>query len=186
MGSVFDPISSTEPRFPKSLYLIGPLFSTYELNPVAANAQASVPIPEGLDLDAWIVPSEALACAEDADDGIESQFKTSKKGKEREMNGKSKKGKKKRKDDSNVVANPVPVPVETADDRLEVEQVRDMSLEVVSLTDDIRQRRAERLERMRDDPYYIVDAEPAKPAHEDLDAIPIVHLEDMPPLPKSK
>ena len=41
-------------HFPKSLYLIQPL-SSYQLNPVAKVAQASVPVPEGLDLDAWIV-----------------------------------------------------------------------------------------------------------------------------------
>lgn len=45
-----------EPQFPKSLYLIQPLFSSYALNPVAVEAQASVPVPDGLDLDAWIVP----------------------------------------------------------------------------------------------------------------------------------
>jgi AP-3 complex subunit delta-1 len=47
---------SNEPTFPKSLYLIGPLFSSYELNTIASGAQASIPAPEGLDLDAWIVP----------------------------------------------------------------------------------------------------------------------------------
>ncbi len=40
-----------ELRFPKSLYIISPLTNTHELNPVATNAQASVPVPEGLDLD---------------------------------------------------------------------------------------------------------------------------------------
>ncbi len=47
---------TSEPNFPKSLFLIQPLSSSYELNTVAVNAQASVPIPDGLDLNAWIVP----------------------------------------------------------------------------------------------------------------------------------
>ena len=54
--SAFDPVGTAEPDYPKSLYLIQPLFSVYELHPVAPEAQASVAPPEGLDLDAWIVP----------------------------------------------------------------------------------------------------------------------------------
>ena len=45
---------TSEPHFPKSLYLIQPLFATYPLNPVAPEAQASVAVPKGLDLNAWI------------------------------------------------------------------------------------------------------------------------------------
>jgi AP-3 complex subunit delta-1 len=50
----------------------------------------------------------------------------------------------------------------------------------------LKQRRAERLERLRDDPYYIIDQEPVKSLRDDddVESIPIVHLEDMPPLPK--
>jgi AP-3 complex subunit delta-1 len=44
------------PVYPKSLLLINPLFSVYELNTVNVAAQDSVPVPESLDLDAWIVP----------------------------------------------------------------------------------------------------------------------------------
>ena len=54
--AAFDPIGTAEPTYPKSLYLLEPLFSTYDLNPVAPEAQASIPVPECLDLDAWIVP----------------------------------------------------------------------------------------------------------------------------------
>ncbi|OZJ03164.1 hypothetical protein BZG36_04066 [Bifiguratus adelaidae] len=36
------------------LSALSTLFFTYELNPVAPKAQSKVPIPEGLDLDAWI------------------------------------------------------------------------------------------------------------------------------------
>jgi len=70
--------SPAEINFPKSLYLIQPLFSAYELNPVASEAQANVPVPDGLDLDAWIVPPprEPVVAPE--------KKKTSKKGKEKE------------------------------------------------------------------------------------------------------
>lgn len=43
------------------------------------------------------------------------------------------------------------------------------------------QRKAERLAQLRDDPYYIIDDRPLK-AVEDVDSIPVVHLEDMPPI----
>jgi len=42
-------------------------------------------------------------------------------------------------------------------------------------------RKAERLAQLRDDPYYIIDDRPSK-AVEDVDSIPVVHLEDMPPI----
>lgn len=48
--------TSQNPAYPKSLLLINPLFSTYELNSVNTAAQDSIPVPESLDLDAWIVP----------------------------------------------------------------------------------------------------------------------------------
>jgi len=78
-----------EINFPRSLYLIQPLFSAYELNPVASNAQASVPIPDGLDLDAWIVPPPREPVV--ATEKTASEKKTSKKGKEKEKDASSKK-----------------------------------------------------------------------------------------------
>jgi AP-3 complex subunit delta-1 len=48
--------TSQNPAYPKSLLLINPLFSAYELNSVNTAAQDSIPVPESLDLDAWIVP----------------------------------------------------------------------------------------------------------------------------------
>ncbi|KAG9012942.1 AP-3 complex subunit delta [Tulasnella sp. JGI-2019a] len=45
-----------EPQFPKSLRLIEPLFSTYELNAVAPEAQTRVRLPSGQILDLVIVP----------------------------------------------------------------------------------------------------------------------------------
>ena len=44
------------PYFPKSLRLIHPLSSTFNMNAVEPEAQANVPIPEGLDLENNIVP----------------------------------------------------------------------------------------------------------------------------------
>ena len=87
---------ASEPHFPKSLYLIKPLFGAYELNAVALSAQASVPVPEGLDLDAWIVPfkEEPTPLAGDAaDEALEG--KRGKKGKRKE--GEKGAGKSKRK-----------------------------------------------------------------------------------------
>lgn len=48
--------SDTDPGYPKSLFLLQPLFTAYELNAVSSSAQSAVPIPEGLDLDRDIVP----------------------------------------------------------------------------------------------------------------------------------
>jgi len=45
-----------DPSAPKSLYLLHPLLlGAYTLRPVASEAQASVHVPEGLDLDTWVV-----------------------------------------------------------------------------------------------------------------------------------
>ncbi|KAI6037466.1 adaptin N terminal region-domain-containing protein [Pisolithus microcarpus] len=98
--SVFDtPEIDSTTAFPKSLYLIHSLFSAYELNPVASAAQASIPVPVGLDLDTWISPSiqsEVL---------VEKKVKKkSKKGKEKESpNGTRSKGMKKKKEDEEVL-----------------------------------------------------------------------------------
>lgn len=99
--SGFDPVAPSEPIYPKSLYLLQPLFSSYELNPVAPEAQASVAIPEGLDLDAWIVPQAKPAVDEPAAEvGVKKKKKGGKgKGKERDTgdgSGKSKKSGKKK------------------------------------------------------------------------------------------
>jgi AP-3 complex subunit delta len=128
-GSSFDPLASVEPRFPKSLYLIQPLFSAYELNPVAPNAQGNVPIPEGLDLDAWIIPPpQDPVTLEDANEPEERRTKRSKKGKGKEVNGKPKSGKHKRQEvvDNTVSASApsdLQPEVDTAEDRAETERV---------------------------------------------------------------
>ncbi|KAJ7109859.1 Ap3d1 protein [Mycena epipterygia] len=168
-SSSFDPIASGEPRFPKSMYLIQPLHGAYELNPVALAAQASVPIPDSLDLDAWIVPPPEESAPElDA----EAKARKVKKGKGKEVNGtKTKTGKKKHKDDVNegngVVLTPPEDDMETPEQALERAQ-----------------RQAERRERLREDPYYIIDDRPSTSMRvdEDLDSIPVVRLEGMPSL----
>ncbi|KAF4604673.1 AP-3 complex subunit delta [Pleurotus pulmonarius] len=157
-----------EPNFPKSLFLLNPLFSS-ELNPVAVNAQASVPVPAGLDLDAWIVPPPAINETLDPEAGSSDlkKVKKSKKGKGKEVSANGTKGKKKavgRELDGELVPSE---PVETAEERAERER-----------------RKAERLERLKDDPYYIIDDKSPPPPRptEDVDSIPIVRLDDMPSL----
>lgn len=159
--SSIDVVPLDEPRFPKSLYLIRPLFSEYELNPVALHAQASVPVPEGLDLDAWIVqPFQEEYHHE------ERKAKKVKKGKGKELNGKKAKGKRREieqeeLDEDRIVLAPVEPEYETAEEIVERER-----------------RKAERLAQLRDDPYYIMDDRPQKIV-EDIDSIPVVHLENM-------
>ncbi|KAK7464464.1 AP-3 complex subunit delta [Stygiomarasmius scandens] len=167
-GSSFDSI--TEPHFPKSLLLIEPLVSSYELNPVAPNAQASVAVPDGLDLDSWIIPPPVETKPVEIE---EKKTKKSKKGKGKELSStKVKNGKKKKKDDGDSLNGGnggilTPVDAETEEERAERER-----------------RRAERLERLKDDPYYIMDKAPSRPspAPEDVDSIPVVRLDDMPSL----
>lgn len=96
LSSSFDYAApTTDPNFPKSLYLIQPLFEAYELNPVALTAQASVPIPEGLDLDLWITepPREVVPEGQG-----EQTVKKGKKGKGKDGSGnRVKSGKKRQK-----------------------------------------------------------------------------------------
>jgi len=79
---------------------------------------------------------------------------------------KIKKGKGRVEDDSGRV---VLIPV---DDDEETEEQRQ----------EVARRKAERLERMRDDPYYIIPDAPKTPNTE-VDSIPIVRLTDTPPAP---
>lgn len=106
-------------HFPKSLFLIQPLSTSYQLNPVAKAAQASVPVPEGLDLDAWIVhpPEDSVQDVAESTD----LKKKSKKGKGKDTSGEKKNSKKKRKDDDELIA--LEPEVETAEDRAERERV---------------------------------------------------------------
>ncbi|KII93311.1 hypothetical protein PLICRDRAFT_672814 [Plicaturopsis crispa FD-325 SS-3] len=160
----------SEPRFPKSLYLIRPLFTSYELNPVATTAQASVPVPEGLDLDSWFVPPPPPSRVADEEVEEAAKVKKVKKGKGKEVNGtKSKNGKKaKPAEGSSRSSTPVQAVIETPEERAERER-----------------RKAERLERLRDDPYYIMDDRPSKRVVDDVDSIPVVRLDDLPPFTPS-
>ncbi|KAG5641635.1 hypothetical protein DXG03_004558 [Asterophora parasitica] len=160
----FSSPSESEPRFPKSLYLIQPLSATYELNPVALSAQESVPIPEGLDLDAWIVPPPREVVPEQPS---ARKAKKMKKGKGKEVSEGKVKSKKKQKATLLVdgdVLTPVEAELETPEEIAEREK-----------------RKAERLAQLRDDPYYIIAD--AKPAEEDLDSIPVVRLEGLDGMP---
>ncbi|KIM47679.1 hypothetical protein M413DRAFT_416871 [Hebeloma cylindrosporum] len=155
-----------EPRFPKSLYLIHPLFSGYELNPVGTNAQASVAVPEGLDLDSWIVPPPREAVPHNVDEEKDGTGKKvrSKKGKGKEIGSAAISKKNKGKENGN---HTTPIPAdweETPEERAQREK-----------------RKAERLAQLRDDPYYIIDDRP-KRVEEDVDSIPVVHLDGMPPI----
>ncbi|KAF7792545.1 hypothetical protein EIP86_003586 [Pleurotus ostreatoroseus] len=169
-ASGFGSEPSEEPRFPKSLYLVQPLFNAYELNPVASFAQDSVPVPEGLDLNAWIVPppKEEAIVIEDEELTGEVKHKKVKKGKGKDTGAKSKG--KKRKENAGSTPDTLAEPVETAEEKAERER-----------------RKAERLERLRDDPYYLMDDRSAhsKVPQDDVDSIPVVRLDDLPPLPSS-
>ncbi|KIK25362.1 hypothetical protein PISMIDRAFT_677351 [Pisolithus microcarpus 441] len=170
--SVFDtPEIDSTTAFPKSLYLIHSLFSAYELNPVALAAQASVPVPVGLDLDTWIVPSTQVPIHDEHESEVlveKKVKKKSKKGKEKESsNGTRSKGMKKKKEGEEVL-----VPLEESETPEEIAE----------------RERAERLERMREDPYYIIDDQTSKV--DDIDSIPIKEAEipegAMPATPQSR
>lgn len=47
--------ATNEPDYPKSLFLLRPLFTGYEMNSIGYKAQESVQLPEDLDLDATLV-----------------------------------------------------------------------------------------------------------------------------------
>ena len=117
-GFADPPQQSVEPNFPKSLYLIRPLNIGYDLNPVAREAQASVPVPEGLDLDSWIItpPKEDLLEGRDATTNGMAKKKKSK-GKERAGTsaGKVKSVRKKEKSVAEVNIQPEETPEEMAE-----------------------------------------------------------------------
>ena len=118
---------SDEPRFPKSLYLVQPLFNAYDLNPVASSAQESVPVPEGLDLNAWIIPppKEDILVIQDEEHTWETKSKKTKKGKGKDPGTKGKG--KKRKEAAGGVENTLTDPVETEEEKAERERVRLMN-----------------------------------------------------------
>ncbi|QRW21970.1 AP-3 complex subunit delta-1 [Rhizoctonia solani] len=128
-GSTLPEAVSTEPNYPKSMYLLQPLRLSFELNYVAPHAQSAVPIPDGLNLDAWIVPPPKVKYLEE--DEQPKKVKKKGKGKEKEKErDPTKKRKSKKAEEIN----------ETPEEKAAREKAR-----------------AERLERQKDDPYYISD-----------------------------
>ncbi|KAI9513115.1 adaptin N terminal region-domain-containing protein [Russula earlei] len=162
---------SQTPTYPKSLLLINPLFSVYELNSVNVSAQDSIPVPDSLDLDTWIASPPREFTLPDAStvDGTEGDERLSTKKK---VKGKGKgkgKGKEKSSKDAILSSQTDPIPSvglsETEEERIEREK-----------------RRLERIEFRRHDPYYIADRPSSAPSANDIDSIPVVRLDDLPPL----
>jgi AP-3 complex subunit delta len=124
--------ANQHPAYPKSMLLINPLFSNYQLNSVNIAAQDSIPVPEILDLDAWIVPppkefsTADAATANDTQQGERPLTKKKVKGKGKEK-GKGK--------DSKVLTtkplgtqpdhSPSPGPSETEEEKIEREKASD-------------------------------------------------------------
>lgn len=118
--------TSQNPTYPKSLLLINPLFSAYELNSVNTAAQDSIPVPESLDLDVWIVPPPrefTMPEAAPADDTQEGERSSTKK----KLKGKGKRKGKERMSQTATLGpqtDPVPSagPPETEEDKAEREK----------------------------------------------------------------
>ncbi|KAH8101043.1 Adaptor protein complex AP-3 delta subunit [Phellopilus nigrolimitatus] len=162
--SVFDPVGTSEPHFPKSLYLLQPLFSAYPLNPIAPEAQASVAVPDGLDLDAWIVPQAKPVVEEHADGtGEIKKKKKDRKGKGKDVGEDGMKSKKNGKKKSKVPED-------------------EMTQEDIAKAEERATAKARRMEMLRDDPYYIIDDRPKSRQNLDVDSIPVIRLDDLPPL----
>lgn len=154
---------------------------------MGATAQASVVPPDGLDLNAWFVEPPSVVIPDiPADDAEGGKMKKSKKGKVRDLGSNANlSGKKASKRNGDGALNNIMASnAETAEEIAQREKVgnqtgyhRDHQLTVNRQN----QRRAERLAQLRDDPYYIMD-NPSSKAVESVDSIPVVHLEDMPPI----
>ncbi|WRT69440.1 uncharacterized protein IL334_006426 [Kwoniella shivajii] len=146
---------ASTPPYPKSLFLLEPLFTAHELNAVAYKAQEAVRIPEGLNLDIEIVPGGGfgeldLQDAEEENSEDEKVIDLGEGGSEgmeelrRVLREQEKKGKKR-------------------DGESKEERAR---------------RRAARKAKQKDDPYYLYDKNDDLQEEEDIDEIPIVKLDD--------
>jgi AP-3 complex subunit delta-1 len=163
--------TNQHPDYPKSLLLINPLFSAYELNSVNSAAQDSITVPEGLDLDVWIVPPPQellMPAAAVTDDLQEGQHHPSKK----KVKGKGKGKGRSSKVETITSHDPQTDPIDAPDPSEMEEKVEN------------EKRRLERMELRRHDPYYISDRPYSVPSASDVDSIPVVHLDDLPPLPQ--
>ncbi|KAI9632944.1 putative delta adaptin-like subunit of the clathrin associated protein complex [Dioszegia hungarica] len=162
-----------QPNYPKSLFLLQPLFTAHELNAVGSSAQAAVPIPEGLDLDRDIVPGGGWVGVDDDDmlelesEGEKEEVDLGQGGGEgmdelrRVIREGGKKGRGKGKGKGK----------KTEDGVMESKEERD-------------RRRRERRERHKDDPYYLAEKDDGSDEL-DIDDIPIVRLELDDPDPTS-
>ena len=108
------------------MLLINPLFSAYELNSVNTAAQSSIPVPESLDLDVWIVPPPREFTVPEAapvDDTLEGEHPSIKK---KLKNKGKRKGKEKMSQAATLGSQTDPVPspgsLETEEDRVEREK----------------------------------------------------------------
>jgi len=120
--------TNESPAYPRSLLLINPLSSAYELNSVNIAAQDSIPVPESLDLDAWIVPPPREFTVPDAgtEDDTQGGERRSAKKKVKSSKGKGKskeKGPKATTHDPQTDLIPSLGPSETEEDRAEREKV---------------------------------------------------------------
>jgi AP-3 complex subunit delta len=121
--------ANRHPAYPKSMLLINPLFSNYQLNSVNIAAQDSIPVPEFLDLDAWIVPppkefsTADAATANDTQQGERPWTKKKVKGKGKEKDSKvlTKKPPGTQPDHS-----PSPGPSETEEEKIEREKASNL------------------------------------------------------------
>ncbi|SCZ98801.1 BZ3500_MvSof-1268-A1-R1_Chr3-1g05630 [Microbotryum saponariae] len=157
------PLAKPEPA---SLRWLEPLFFAHELNPVNPKAQGMVAVPEGLDLGKRIVmrDSSVSGIRDEEASGQVDAFGRRLQGSgsdEALEKGKAKKSRTKGTKEGKTRRRKASQAVEENDDPEEMARLR-----------------SERLERQRDDPYY-VGSTPAGGAgdSDDVDAIPIVRLD---------
>ncbi|CAG8496630.1 6148_t:CDS:10 [Ambispora leptoticha] len=158
---------------PSIITELPPLFFSYELNPVAPKAQKKVPIPEGLDLDAWI--NEPLPDSEGSENERDGEDEESYGyGYGQKVGG-----------SGDLVFSSGNGPAVGRRPRRGKKGQREYESEE---DEDVKERRRnERKERMKNDPYYIgVDDDSTSKKQKsksnrlrddiDVDSIPVVHL----------
>lgn len=189
---------------PPCLQVLDDLFFAYDLNPVASGAQGMIAPPAGLDLDGWVVPSIMGVEDRDTTDSREDDsVEVDEFGRRRfpdvvppasqlasvagEPNGKGKKKGKRRKDEGEGGTRRKGKRREEEEDPEVIARVSPLLLaEHSGCLTSSRQAREERLERQREDPYYISErpktsrrkgreVDEAEP--DDVDSIPIVKLD---------
>lgn len=113
------------PTYPKSLLLINPLFSAYELNSVNAAAQNSITVPESLDLGVWIVPPPREFTIPEAAPATDTQEGERHSTKKKLKNKGKRKGKERMSEAATQDSQTHPIPSgpsETEEDRIEREK----------------------------------------------------------------